>query len=348
MEDDGNLSVSWKPQFIEDEDIDMLADIINRKVSYKMPVVYVSKKRDDTDPVDVWKLATKLKGIAHVLVEKSNRQDYRLRELCADRNEYHGTIGIYYPSSTQNHKEFFSRRAYYGYNDFLMGKVIKNVMQYNNSKIIDPLYTWQGVMNSLLTDRYTSQREEKVAALSQASEARALVDTTDEEIKEYQKQIDELTKENKSLSAENQALRAGYEAKERDDEPLLYSGEEEEFYEDEIREMILYTLEKVASGLPEHNCRRRDILENVIGNNEYKKTVHQKHEEVKRILKGYTKVTPRMKKDLEKLGFSLTEEGKHYKMTYGNGRYTTSLAKTPSDGRHSGGNIASDIANQIF
>lgn len=348
VEDDGNLSVSWKPQLIEDEDIDMLADIINRKVSYKMPVVYVSKKRDDTDPVDVWKLATKLKGIAHVLVEKSNRQDYRLRELCSDQNEYHGTIGIYYPSSTQNHKEFFSRQAYYGYNDFLMGKVIKNVMKYNNSKIIDPLYTWQGVMNSLLTDRYTSQREEKVAALSQASEARALVDATDEEIKEYQRQIDELTKENKSLSAENQALRAGYEAKERDDEPLLYSGEEEEFYEDEIREMILYTLEKVASGLQKHNCRRRDILENVIGNNEYKRTVHQKHEEVKRILKGYTKVTPRMKKDLEKLGFSLTEEGKHYKMTYGNGRYTTSLAKTPSDGRHSGGNIASDIANQMF
>lgn len=347
VEDDGALAVSWKPHFIEDEDIGLLADIINRKTQYRLPVVYVSKKRDDTDPVDVGKLANKLKGVAHVLVEKGDWQDYRLRELCRDQNEYHGTIGIYYPSKMQNHKEFYSRWAYYGFNNFLMSKVINHVVQYSNSKIIDPLYTFQGVMNALLTDKYKSQRKEKTDALSEASEARTLVDTTDAEIREYQRQIRELTEENKSLSAENQALRAGFDEKERDDEPLLYLGEEDEFYEGEIRETVLYTLENVASGLPKHNCRRKDILEDVIKHNKYNKTVHQKHEEIKRILKGFKKVTPRMKKDLEDLGFTLTEDGKHYKMTYGDGRYTTSLAKTPSDSR-SGGNMASDISNQMF
>lgn len=347
VEDDGDLPVSWKPRLIDNDDIEKLAGIINRKVSYRLPVVYVSKKQDGIDPVDVWKLANKLRGVAHVLVEEGDWQDYRLRELCYDQNEYHGTIGVYYPLCTQLHKEFYSRQVYYGFNDFLMKKVINHVMQYSNSRTIDPLYTWQGVMNSLMTDRYTSQREEKAAALSEASEAKALVQTTDEEIREYQRQIEELTKENNSLSAENQTLHAGLEAKDRDDEPLLYPGLEDEFYEDEIRETVLDVLDKAMAGLPENNCRRRDILQDVISHNEYRKTVQQKHEEVKRIFKGYKNVTPRMKRDLEKLGFTLTEDGKHYKLTYGNGRYTTSLAKTPSDNR-TGGNIASDISNQIF
>ena len=48
------------------------------------------------------------------------------------------------------------------------------------------------------------------------------------------------------------------------------------------------------------------------------------------------------------LGFEMTEEGKHYKLTYrGDPRYTVILGKTPSDNR-SGSNTAAKINKKVF
>lgn len=55
----------------------------------------------------------------------------------------------------------------------------------------------------------------------------------------------------------------------------------------------------------------------------------------------------RLRQDLEDLGFEITE-GKHYKLTYyGDGRYYTVFAKTPSDGR-SGKNNAQTVIRTVF
>ena len=51
---------------------------------------------------------------------------------------------------------------------------------------------------------------------------------------------------------------------------------------------------------------------------------------------------------IEPLGFEITEDGKHYKVSYyGDGRYQTVYAKTPSDGR-SGKNNAQQTINMAF
>jgi len=51
---------------------------------------------------------------------------------------------------------------------------------------------------------------------------------------------------------------------------------------------------------------------------------------------------------LETLGFSISDDGKHYKLTYmGDERYVFALPKSGSD--HRGGlNAASDIGKRIF
>ena len=43
----------------------MLADIINGKSHYSLPVVYVSKTLNGQNPVDIEILAKRLKGVAH-------------------------------------------------------------------------------------------------------------------------------------------------------------------------------------------------------------------------------------------------------------------------------------------
>jgi hypothetical protein len=51
---------------------------------------------------------------------------------------------------------------------------------------------------------------------------------------------------------------------------------------------------------------------------------------------------------LGRLGFDLTDDGKHYKAVFqGDGRYTFSFSKTSSDHR-TGKNLASDINNKLF
>lgn len=55
-----------------------------------------------------------------------------------------------------------------------------------------------------------------------------------------------------------------------------------------------------------------------------------------------------LRQQLMDLGFVITEEGKHYRLTYyGDGRYKTTFAKTGSDHRE-GRNNAAVIAKNMF
>ena len=70
IRDDGNLPVSNRPVIIDKDNLDILVDVINGVSHYRLPVVYISKTFFGEDPVDVKWIASRLKGIAHVLVQK--------------------------------------------------------------------------------------------------------------------------------------------------------------------------------------------------------------------------------------------------------------------------------------
>jgi hypothetical protein len=71
-------------------------------------------------------------------------------------------------------------------------------------------------------------------------------------------------------------------------------------------------------------------------------------EEIKSIFKSYTDMDAKTRTALAKLGFDVSEDGKHYKAVFqGDGRYTFSISKTSSDHR-AGKNLASDISNKLF
>jgi len=59
-------------------------------------------------------------------------------------------------------------------------------------------------------------------------------------------------------------------------------------------------------------------------------------------------MSSKLRQALKELGFEIAEDGKHYKITYyGDGRYQTIYAKTPSDFR-SGKNDAQVTINIAF
>ncbi len=241
--------------------------------------------------------------------------------------------------------------------------------------MVDTLFTWQGVNNALLRDRLISNRQERLAAekaqkaaeeeatklidtldeeerrirkkaLDDArAEADALLDGFDEEMKKLQNQVEELTRVNEVLQFENQGLKAKIDSSNA--VPVLFMGDEFEFYQGEIKDILLAVLTEALKATAQKS-RRADIIRDIIRNNDYQKLSMTKAEELKKLLKNYDGMSGRTRQALKDLGFEITEEGKHYKITYyGDGRYQTTYSKTPSDGR-TGKNSAQQTINMVF
>ena len=128
-----------------------------------------------------------------------------------------------------------------------------------------------------------------------------------------QKQIEELTKANEILQYENQGLKAKLDSGES--LPLLVMGDEDDFYQGEIKDMVLSALENVVSNLPK-NTRRADVFNDIIRRNGFKHLGDKKKQKIKDLLKGYDGLKNSLKQELIALGFEIKEDGKHYKLTY--------------------------------
>ena len=96
--------------------------------------------------------------------------------------------------------------------------------------------------------------------------------------------------------------------------------------------------------------RRADTLGDVIRSNGGVTGLPEKKiKEIKDRMFTYTGMTKPLRSYLKSIGFKITEEGKHYKLTYyGDGRYWTTVDKTPSDKAHGGKNAALTIIRNML
>ena len=160
-----------------------------------------------------------------------------------------------------------------------------------------------------------------------------------------QRQVEELTRANEALQYENQGLRAKLDAS--DTVPVLNMGDENDLYPGEVKDLLLAVLSDAAMNMSD-DMRRADIVKDILQSNDYQRLSEKRAEQIKRLLKNYDGMTPRLRSELERLGFVITEDGKHYKLTYyGDGRYQTAFSKTPSDVR-SGKNGAQEIVRRMM
>lgn len=122
---------------------------------------------------------------------------------------------------------------------------------------------------------------------------------------------------------------------------------EDEFFPGEIKEMIL---EAVAEKLKNTaaKTRRYDVLADIIQRNGFEGASEKRANTIKILLRDYRTMSGTLRQALMDLGFTITEDGKHYRLTYyGDGRYKTTVSKTASDHRE-GKNIASTIIKNMF
>ncbi|MBT8906041.1 hypothetical protein BTI66_05005 [Lactobacillus delbrueckii subsp. bulgaricus] len=96
----------------------------------------MSKTKRGQYPVDVNLLASKLKGVAHVLVQESPNYDEASKEL----NEYYGAVGVYYPNKAVQPKHFWYKDSA-AQRKNMLDSVIYAVMMYCNCQQVDGGYT---------------------------------------------------------------------------------------------------------------------------------------------------------------------------------------------------------------
>lgn len=371
---DGNLEVLRTPLVIDEENLDLIVNVINGNAKYKLPVVIITKTFYDEDPVDTNKLAKELKGVAHVLVQKTNCTNRKLKELCNGNNEYYGAIGIYHPNPAIGHRRYLYRMSE-GIDRILAEKVTRTVMQYSNSQMVGTLYTWFGVNNAILQDRLACKREENVEAeigrrkaLYELIALKSDLDQTKESMRkqalkegkaEADRILDEFEGEMQKKDFEVERLTFELQKKEYEigwlrvklnsmtDVPVLIAGDEDDFYPGEVKDFVLSAVKKELSST-ETRTRRYDVLSDVLNANDYEAIGEKRAEEAKRLLSNYSGMTPKLKKGLEDIGF-IFDKSDHQKVKYyGDDRYTIVYASTPSDKGHGVKNNANITMKKAF
>ena len=294
--------------------------------------------------------------------------------MCNEKNEYYGAIGIYFPRQAMGRRRYLYRRTT-GIDNHLLEKVVQVVIQYSNSQMIETLYTWQGVNNALLRDRLFCQKEERAQAEEERrkalyellllkgnldktqekmqqeaikdakAEADKILDSFEEDMLKLQEQVEQLSRVNDALTSENYGLRSKINAVDR--VPVIFLGDEEEFYAEEIKEMILDALEEALKAATP-KTRRYDVLHDILEKNAYKRIRDEREKTIKNMFKDYKTLSGIMRQELKDIGFEITDDGKHYRLTYyGDDRYKTTIAKTGSDWRE-GKNIAATILKNMM
>ena len=173
------------------------------------------------------------------------------------------------------------------------------------------------------------------------NELTKFIETFDSDNQNLKRRNDELTCENNFLQ---QQL---FKQNDAQDNPLLFEGGEEDFYPDEIREMVLDAVWEKFNNT-KAGSRRCDVYKGILERNHYRKLTKQRADEIKKLLNDYRTMGAPLRSTLKDLGFTITEDGKHYRLTYyGDERYKTTLSKTGSDFRE-GKNQAAHIIKTMF
>ena len=347
---DGGLTISEYPHSFgatADEQQVLTQLCLEDAGAFRLPVVYLTRDWfTEQCVVDEGALARRLCGVAHVLVESDKDVSRTLKDLCHGKNVYNGGMVIYFPSVSAAAKRFI---PYDGMDvEKVMTQMVRMIFRYMNQQKRERLDTWDGIQ--MMQMRWQTKlllAEKRRIEENRKQTSKEKEQYWDEYVK-AQTQVEALTEQNARLQSELAVLRARVDS--MGENPLLYYGDEKEFYQGEMLEFVRTALSEKLDRLPkekDRHLRCADVLQDLLNANECEEIQAQRQTELKRVLKGYRTLTPEIQSTLIDVGFRITE-GKHYKLTYyDDERYTVPMAKSGSDWR-GGDNLFSEIKKRIY
>jgi hypothetical protein len=329
---DGELYVRDTPYELRENDLPMVARLLNGDSDNYLPIVYVSSYFDGNWAIDFRALARSLGGLAHVLVEPAPSFAPMLQDLTSSRNAYNGAVGVYWPSG--EHYRYFPGGDYQSEQDLRNTLADRLRISLLNRRPLSRC-TWARAETEAARAVFSdlrSQGSQDVDAYIRAFDAELAA--ARQELSDAEREIDRLrNKPSINLPAS--------------DRSPVYAIGEVELYQGEFESIVLDELSKALNSV-QSDSRRQHILEAAISSSANRAAARDKKNVLKTVLRDYSSMGSSERRGLEALGFVITDEGKHYKLTfYGDDRYTFSLPKSGSD--HRGGlNAASDIGKRLF
>lgn len=332
---DGAFKVGATPIVLTGSELDLAAACVQGETECYMPILYVSAPFQGRYLVDPNDLAESLAGMAHVVVEPNREFSLGLMKLSQRKNVYGGTVAVYWPQGSGKRAFFTSPNA-----------IAANVQQSIFNEIRLSLANRRPILRCTLS------------AIKELKSRRLINSLKDQGSKETQSYVelyeDELhSKEEALQTAELEILRLKAEVRryvmqdKGDAGIILEGGGEQDLYDgeilDTIRDALANEIERVTQ-----DSRRQHILQAIVAANTISEDREKNRERIKNVLRGYNSMDSKTKRELEQIGFTISDDGKHHKLVYKNdSRYTFTLAKSGSDYR-GGLNAAGDICRLLF
>lgn len=333
---DGPLRVSSRPRLLAGHEVPLAADLILGISDHRLPIVYVSACFQPGHALDPLRLASRLAGLAHVVVEPGNSFSRQLQPLTESANVYGGTLGIYWPEGGEPRRFYLGTlyRTAAELGDALQEELHRTL----RNRRPPPRCTW-----AFLREQVS---QNTIAALKSAGSL-----SIDDCIRSFGEEI--AAKEQLLQEAEEEIERLRQELRQRevrsnDGNILLAPGTERNFYDQEILGIVLDALADAKKYVPP-DSRRHHVLQSIVGANPLPhRTANAHRDALKNLLRGTSTLDARIRRGLESMGFRISNGGKHYKLVYQeDDRYTYTLPKSGSD--HRGGlNAANDIGRLMF
>jgi hypothetical protein len=334
---DGPLTVEGSAHRLGDADVDLAASLMLGTAACRLPVVYASAGFNNTYIVDCDRLASDLAGMAHVVVEPNRPFSLRLKLDVTGENVYGGTIGVYWPDGG-GRRSFFLGREFDSADDVRRGVVEEITTALTNRRPLERC-TWPYLVENAARQALDALRAEGsqevdkyIATFDRENAAK------DERLAEAEREIHRLKEEVRLHQAR---LPIGATT-------LLRSGAEQDLYPNEVVSIVRAALEDAATRVLA-DSRRNHVLQAVLtANPKSDDRSEELRERLKDLLRGSRSLDAKIRRGLEEIGFSISEEGKHYKLVFrDDDRYTFTLAKSGSDVR-AGLNAASQISRLLF
>lgn len=338
---DNGLKICDRFTYIEEDKIDLISNIINSKVEYMMPVVYVSTSFfDGKHKVNCSELAKDLAGVAHVLVEKNYRTSQLLKELTDGRNPYDGAIQIYYgkdysnriiPSFYKNGNQIRYEISNAVYSRLILGK-------------IDDSLSWNKIQYNHL--QLKNKEDKDLIELSEN-----ILKDTEENLKNAKLRIEDLEDEINRLNYKLQSYEHRFNQEANKKTNINLKTQEIDLYDGELNDVVLKVIkqevDKMSSDPNQKERRKFHILTDLLQQNIISQIPEKIVDEISKALGDSKSLSKKQRRALNDNGFEIVD-GDHYKLIYkGDPKYSFTLAKTSSDYR-SKENLISEIKNVLF
>ena len=341
---DYDIEMLYEPHIVSEAKTGEFLSVLNRSCKFTLPVIYVALGPYSCYALNPEELAEKYSGMAHVFVQDDKEC---FPELISGTKGYvpkNGEVAIYYPAVNLKEAHFEFNK----YDEESMKRAIsKAICFFYHHQNFGPNSTYEDIASTAVSIRNSNLKKENMEVYEEnkrvVKENREIIDTFDYDLKKSDEEMEKIRKRMRELEKENEILRNRLES--IDNLPLLYYGNEKELYAGEIKEILVDILSGVSLN---EGSRRKDIISDLLKANVIKPTIKDRHNRLKAAFNDYRDLNTDLRNELEELGFEISSEGKHHKLTYyGDSRYQTTLAKTSSDYR-SGMNAVSVIIKNMM